>query len=152
MQYFFQFDYYFFIFIGYLLLLIAVSYAIVIWCNYNIYNYLKDYNKTAFIYSSIPEIHTQVGRTLVIQALIPLITLGVPSLLLIAVLLLPISIPNYCSATLGLFLSYIPLANGLSRLFCVKAYNQFTRSFIKKLVKNVFQKNVVFAKMSITHS
>lgn len=115
----------------------GVSYAIIIWCNWNIYKHIKRYSEATIYNAAVVEVQTQIARAFVIQAIIPLITFGLPIFLVGTALISPINIPQYLAATLGIFLSYVPLSNGLSMLFYVKPYRMFARATVRKLIQNV---------------
>ena len=132
---FFQFDRYLYVFLTCSFMLVGTSYAIIIWCNWKLYKHIKEYYKRTVIRSFVIELQTQMTRTFIVQAIIPLITCGVPILFMTIVLLLSIDAPEYFSATLGIFLAYVPLVNGLSMLFYVHIYRNYVKNLVMTLVK-----------------
>ncbi|KAE9551359.1 hypothetical protein FO519_005441 [Halicephalobus sp. NKZ332] len=129
------FDYYLYIALGHSSILITGSYSIVIFCSWEIYKFMKLHKDSVHI--SV-DIQKQLTKTLIIQALIPLFTFCVPVSAMIVALVLPVTVPEFIFALLGLSLSYIPLGNGLSMLFYVKSYRMFVVNLFKRGCRLLF--------------
>ena len=78
------------------------------------------------------DIQRQLTKTLIIQAIIPLITFLTPILAMIIALVFPITVPEFVFSLLGLTLTYIPLGNAMSILIYVKPYRRFAGNSFKK--------------------
>ena len=119
---------------GYAIFAIVVCYSIIIWCSWGIYKYLEE---ISHIDSHIMEIQKQLTRTLIIQAVIPFLTVCIPECLIFLTLIAPVEPPKYLSGVLGLMLTYVPLENALSVFLFVKAYRNFGINLLKNIIRKI---------------
>ena len=135
---FFQFDYYLYILLAHTCFNILSCYSVIVWCSYHIYKYSKQLKNTSHVDRKILEVQKQLSTTLIIQAVIPLITFFIPTIMILLTLFFNIYMPEYFLAAFGILLTYIPLGNALSILF-VKAYRKFTIQLLKKCNQNSYR-------------
>ena len=84
---------------------------------------------------TILELQRQLAKTLVIQAMLPIVTCFTPGILILLTMVSPIEPPEYLAGMLGALLTYVPLESGLCMFFFVKAYRDFGIQLFKKLAK-----------------
>ena len=126
----------------------AGNYSIMIWCNYQIYNFLKVQKRTAVRKELYYEIQSQITKTFIAQAITPLIMVHIPLVFLFMNMYVFIEPNPEISAISILTFGYLPTINALSILFFVKTY----RTQIVVIIKTVFQKykaNKVFKMYTI---
>lgn len=108
-----------------------------VWCSWKIYKFL-DYNKLSTIFGShFHELQIQITRTLIAQAVVPLVFIMIPYSFLLFNLFVPVHFfsPEVTSFPVLMY-SYIPLANALSILLLVAPY----RTEGLRLLLNLFRR------------
>ncbi|KAE9552120.1 hypothetical protein FO519_004656 [Halicephalobus sp. NKZ332] len=131
------FDTYCYILLAHSCFNVVGCYCIIIWCSYNIYKYLARLQNTPHTDHHILEVQKQLAKTLIFQAVIPLITFCVPANMIFLTVICKINVPEYISADIGLMLTYIPLGNALSIFFFVKAYRNFGIQLFRKIPEKI---------------
>ncbi|KAE9549101.1 hypothetical protein FO519_007683 [Halicephalobus sp. NKZ332] len=131
------FDKYLYVYIAHSSFNIIGCYSIIIKCSCDIYKYLNYIKRTTHVDHNIIEVQHQLAMTLIIQAVIPLITFCIPANLIFITLIFQIKMPEYVLGILGLMLTYIPLGNALSMFFFVKIYRNFGIQLLRKAMKKV---------------
>ncbi|KAE9555080.1 hypothetical protein FO519_001741 [Halicephalobus sp. NKZ332] len=129
-------DPYTLIVIGYAAAFTFGSYLVEVWCSWKIYKYLKLFNFNSN--SRIKEIQNQITKTLIAQAIFPLLTFTVPMSFLIVNVMSPIEMNPEYSFFAGFIFAYYPTLNACSALLFVKQY----RKNISKLAKGYC--NIIF--------
>ena len=128
----------------YLLLLastiIAVTnYNIIICYSYRIYKFLNKQKLSLSVNPRYNEIQTQITRTLVIQAIIPLmICSGSYIFLLINILKSEDFVSPDVSSLSGLLFSCLPMGNALSILLFIQSYRRNGINLIKRVAYKIF--------------
>lgn len=87
--------------------------------------------------SCILEVQQQLAKTLIAQAVIPLITFCVPANIMFVTVFFEINIPECLSTVLGMMLNVMPLGNAFSILFFVKVYRTFVIQFLKEVAGRI---------------
>ena len=112
-------------------LISSINFAVVIWCNFKIYYFLKSQNCTVINGRRYSEVQSQIAKTIAAQALIPLVLIFLPFMFLIVCIYGPFEISPRLSAIPTLLFGYLPIINSLSILSFVKAYKHQMASFLK---------------------
>ena len=108
------------------------SYTVMIWCNYKIYKFLKIQRESTLYIPNVCEIQAQITKTLIAQAIIPLLIIIIPLAVLFLSMYGLLKITPQSSAIPVLIYSYLPMMNALSILVFVKPYRIQIIMFIKK--------------------
>ena len=113
-----------------------IPYILIGWCSWKIYNYLKEHEN---ILQHARDIQNQLAKTLIIQAVIPVFTFGIPMFIMVVTVASPFSMPEFLSSLLGFMLAYIPMGNAMCMLLCVKPYRNFAKRLYRKLVNKIYR-------------
>uniref|UniRef100_A0A914XW08 Uncharacterized protein n=1 Tax=Panagrolaimus superbus TaxID=310955 RepID=A0A914XW08_9BILA len=105
----------------YCYILMVVSYVIVIWTSYKVWKYLKVMRSHLSI--SAHELNSQVTKTLIMQALTPLLICLLPILVTVTMVFLRANIGGI-GLVLSIFYSWIPIGNALVTIIAVKTYRR----------------------------
>uniref|UniRef100_A0AC34QSE7 Opsin n=1 Tax=Panagrolaimus sp. JU765 TaxID=591449 RepID=A0AC34QSE7_9BILA len=135
------FDYYVYIFMTHAAILTVGAYYVIIWCSWRVYKFMKYHQQIRQVHKSFVDIHNQLTRTLIAQALIPLFTFATPIIFIIITVTTPVYIHPIISAGIATSFSYIPLANALSIFVFVKSYRKRGFVILKNGLKKIFHKN-----------
>ena len=120
--------------IGYASVFTFGSYLVELWCSWKIYKFLN------FLpidpRSKIKE--TQITRTLIAQAIFPLLTFTMPMGFLIVNVTAPIDINVNYSFFIGFIFAYYPTLNAFSALLFIKQYRRKISQSAKRYCNKVF--------------
>ncbi|KAE9546576.1 hypothetical protein FO519_010212, partial [Halicephalobus sp. NKZ332] len=132
------FDRYLYVILGHLFISLSSAYSIIIFCSWKIYKFMKIHKNSILEI----DIQKQLTKTLIVQAIIPLLTCCVPVFIMMIAPLLPIMIPEFVFVLLGLVLTYIPLGNGLSMLLYVSVYRTFVMNLLREGCRYLFDRYI----------
>ncbi|KAE9548732.1 hypothetical protein FO519_008051 [Halicephalobus sp. NKZ332] len=115
----------------------SITYNIVFWCGWRIYKFLRNHKNSTSANTYFLEIQTQITKTLVAQAVIPVITLTGPYTFLLINLFVPGNIlkPEISSLSVLLF-SFLPIGNAFSILLFVKPCRKQGWKLIKGILRH----------------
>ena len=115
---------------------VVISYSIIIWCSWKMCTFSKQSKGVTTIGIQYCKNEKDITRTLIVQALIPVITCLIPYILLIIIITAPANLfnPNISSIPSFMF-SYIPLGNALSILIFVKPYKNQEIKLVKRVLR-----------------
>ena len=119
----------------------AGNYAIVIWCNCKIYKFLKGQRCAIIKRQQYFDIQSQITRSLITQAIIPVVIVFIPLTSLFISMYMPITINSKLSAMASMTYGYIPMTNALSVLVFVKTYRKQAVMIIKTGIQRLRTKN-----------
>ena len=120
-----------------------IIYTVVLWCSCKIYKFLEQHKDFITIEENFHQIQTQITKTLIAQALIPLLLVLTPYSFLLFSLFVPIHTfsPEVTSLSVLMF-SYIPMANALSIILLVAPYRKQVFEFLQKIFRNQSENSI----------